>query len=630
LNDFIPSPDNTHDLGTATLRWRTIYCQNLNVSGSAVDVTAYGAVPDAKSITTGSTDSTSTTLTAPANTFVAADAGKTCLIFNQTTYAVIFKGTIATFSSGTTVILSGLPSATISGTALVYWGTDNATAIASALTAAAALTTGPDFSDYVSGQGLNWPNKLGRVRVVFPTTSAGSMYLFGSQLIVAKKVEIDAEAMLFSAVGTKAATDRTWAIVFNAGAHCRRMELHAAGGMGCIFGTTGTGSHTEIGNIFVWKVGTNYDPTLSPKHQTGISINGYDYSIGYIGVKDSACSFYFDCADIYAQTLQSIGAGRRGYYFIGGNKVRIDQAILDEVVGTGFELDLTGGLQSAEFLVNLDGFNSGTSGMTYMADIGINGSASGVNASRFTLNARNTGGAVVRIANNRDCDYRITASNFYAGSETARVITKVIEYGTGNILSLKVDVSYDTNIASLFSGTQYGELRVVADTGTGKLYSANTQVFETTSTLNKSIALSPFSAATAHGDATLYWAYNGTIGATTARAGTFTTLTTGGAITPNGSFSQGTAFKFASVTTGSIAGAASAAVTLTFSGVFTNSAWMPVCSLLEATTTTSTIRIHHIESITNTTNATVVVRIVNDDAVNAKTGTLYCYGTSGP
>ena len=98
----------------------------------------------------------------------------------------------------------------------------------------------------------------------------------------------------------------------------------------------------------------------------------------------------------------------------------------------------------------------------------------------------------------------------------------------------------------------------------------------------------------------------------------------------NGSVSQGTAFKFASVTTGSIAGASSAAVTLTFSGVFTNSAWMPTCSLLEATTTTSTIRIHHIESITNTTNATVVVRIVNDDAVTAKTGTLYCTGVSGP
>ena len=100
--------------------------------------------------------------------------------------------------------------------------------------------------------------------------------------------------------------------------------------------------------------------------------------------------------------------------------------------------------------------------------------------------------------------------------------------------------------------------------------------------------------------------------------------------TTNGGLGQGTAFKFASVTTGSIAGGASAAVTLTFSGVFKNAAWMPVCSLLEATTTTSTIRIHHVESITNTTNATVVVRIVNDDGAVAKTGTLYCYGVSGP
>jgi hypothetical protein len=64
--------------------------------------------------------------------------------------------------------------------------------------------------------------------------------------------------------------------------------------------------------------------------------------------------------------------------------------------------------------------------------------------------------------------------------------------------------------------------------------------------------------------------------------------------------------------------------------VFTNAAWMPVCSVLEATAGTDTLRLHHIESITNTTNATVTVRIVNDSGAAARTGTLYCTGVSGP
>lgn len=103
---------------------------------------------------------------------------------------------------------------------------------------------------------------------------------------------------------------------------------------------------------------------------------------------------------------------------------------------------------------------------------------------------------------------------------------------------------------------------------------------------------------------------------------------TDGQVIINRRLGQGTAWKAASVTTGSISAGSSAAVTLTFSGVFTSAAWLPMCSVLEATTSTSTLRIHHIESITNTTNATAVVRIVNDDGGSAHTGTLYCYGVS--
>jgi hypothetical protein len=148
------------------------------------------------------------------------------------------------------------------------------------------------------------------------------------------------------------------------------------------------------------------------------------------------------------------------------------------------------------------------------------------------------------------------------------------------------------------------------------------------------LGIMPLANATPFGKAGKTWAAVGTlqgaVGGVTPAAGAFTTVSTSTSLTVNGSVSQGTAFKFASITTGSITASSSAAVTLTFSGVFTNAAWMPVCSVLEATASTVTLRLHHIESITNTTNATVVVRVVNDDGGGAHTGVLYCTGVSGP
>lgn len=86
--------------------------------------------------------------------------------------------------------------------------------------------------------------------------------------------------------------------------------------------------------------------------------------------------------------------------------------------------------------------------------------------------------------------------------------------------------------------------------------------------------------------------------------------------------SQNTGIKHGRVTTGSIGAGLSAAVTLTWGGsAFADTSYTVNCSVLEATTTTSTIRVHHIESVTTTT---AVVRLVNDDGSNAKTGVLHC------
>jgi len=82
-------------------------------------------------------------------------------------------------------------------------------------------------------------------------------------------------------------------------------------------------------------------------------------------------------------------------------------------------------------------------------------------------------------------------------------------------------------------------------------------------------------------------------------------------------------FKHQSVTTGAIGAAADAAITLTWTQAFADASYDPQCSVLEATASTVTLRLHHIES---KAAASVVVRVVNDDPANPHTGTLYCTG----
>lgn len=92
-------------------------------------------------------------------------------------------------------------------------------------------------------------------------------------------------------------------------------------------------------------------------------------------------------------------------------------------------------------------------------------------------------------------------------------------------------------------------------------------------------------------------------------------------VTNAGVGNNGAAFKHGRVTTGSVGAGASAAVTLTWTTAFADANYTVTCSLAEATASTSTLRLHHLESVAA---GSVVARVVNDDGVNPKTGTLHC------
>jgi Right handed beta helix region len=97
----------------------------------------------------------------------------------------------------------------------------------------------------------------------------------------------------------------------------------------------------------------------------------------------------------------------------------------------------------------------------------------------------------------------------------------------------------------------------------------------------------------------------------------------GGMTIGHGISSDGSGLKHQFVLTGQLAPGTSAAVDLTWATPFADANYDPQCNVLDSTTGTAALRVHHIESITQ---YYVIVRVVNDDAANPHSGTLYCLG----
>jgi len=157
-DNLIPSATG-YDLGSATARWDG-YFQNMDISGTlslagaisglgVVYPATYGAVGDGRAVTSAVATASNTTLVdTTASPWVAADVGKTIVLYGQT-YSPGFVTTIASFTDSAHIVLTAAP--TLSGSCNAVWGTDDSTAIANA---AAAITARGNVSRLHFPQGI--------------------------------------------------------------------------------------------------------------------------------------------------------------------------------------------------------------------------------------------------------------------------------------------------------------------------------------------------------------------------------------------------------------------------------------------------------------------------------------------
>jgi hypothetical protein len=104
--------------------------------GQVFNVKAYGATGNGNLVADGAISSGSHSLTSSTANFSSADIGKLVVVFGAGSGGANLATTISSVTNSTTVVLTASAGTTVSG-AVVRWGTDDTSAINSAITAAA-------------------------------------------------------------------------------------------------------------------------------------------------------------------------------------------------------------------------------------------------------------------------------------------------------------------------------------------------------------------------------------------------------------------------------------------------------------------------------------------------------------
>lgn len=422
----------------------------------AVDVRDFGAIPDAKGIYDIVCTSGSPTATSATANFTAADVGKQIKIYDIANAAYVFRGTISARNSATSITLSGNATASCSsGNGYGYYGTNNATAINNALTAAAAMVQS-------TINGPNFPHGTGQIRVTFPIDYRGSGYLFNSTLTPGRNVVIDADAMLFNNCGNGAA-DRAWALT-GTGWHIKKLVIAHNGGMGIDMGTLAENSSTVIEDLQQWTVGVNYDGGATPNAHVALRMTGYDFTIVKNWSKGGNIAFHMDqVSDVFcAMPMELIGAS------VSVQATSVENATVNWVTDTGsFLAAAIDGSRNSRYYGRA--FSVVATALTYGIQIGEYDAGNKCRGLLVDYIGQRTGGVGSKISNCEDSILRQILTNAALFSASGQNITGGITYGSGNNECLIVEQTRDGAISTVSSGTVAGILKDQSD-GAETLY----------------------------------------------------------------------------------------------------------------------------------------------------------------
>lgn len=446
LNNFLSvehNSDGTHEIPGVSAE---AISQKVSQGTLVFNVKDYGAKGDAKRLRGVSASSGGTTVTASDASFTSADIGKKLVVYSEDGAGSIRS--ISAVNSATQVTLNGSVGITVSGNAgyLVY-GSDDTSAIASALNAAK-----PGGIDVTVGP--NMPMGVGFARVLLAADSNDGGYLITGQLSVPSGVVLDSPAMVFNALADRYDP----AIVLKPYAFCETVSLECLFGAGIQAGEDGAEqAHIRMGNLRFWHVGVETEGGGAQRSQDALTLLGYHFEIESIFCKGGVRTVYHNPgSDAIVNYAYAIGS-KTGVKISGGNQIAYSKLFLDTCGPDGGG---TNGVEIDDFASNISmdiqAFQvTGTAHeLDYVVALGFN--STNVNKDiRLSIQANNTGGAILHMARTQEAAISIIGSNAQFPSGANLPITTAVVYGAGNTGINAVSAMLETSITPS-SGTQQG------------------------------------------------------------------------------------------------------------------------------------------------------------------------------
>ena len=414
------------------------------------NVKDYGALGDGKRLTGVTSSSASASVTVSTGTFTNADIGKIAAVYTNGAAGTIT--TIQSVQSATQITLATSAGITTS-VGLIVFGTDNSTAIQSAINAAA---TSLNFeSSFVTNP--NQPMGMGNALVTVPSGTSQATYMITTHLTIPAGVAFDCTGIIVNALADRFDP----CIVVQPYGIARRLFVEALFGAGVQAGTVSNSqAHVWLGDVRVWHVGTSIEVSGLLRSQDGLILLGYHFEVGGVFIKGGYHGIYHnagsDCAVNYAYVVGC----KTGVHMNISNQVHYSSMFVDSCTGVNAPF---GGLvidnACSNIYANVQAFEVIGTSTSCNPVVGIGQINSGVNKDIvLDIQANNTGGVALAIANTQEATIRLHAGNTQFASGVNNPITTAVVYGSGVSTPIQIEANLSGSITP-FSGTVIGTYR---------------------------------------------------------------------------------------------------------------------------------------------------------------------------
>lgn len=311
--------------------------------------------------------------------------------------------------------------------------TDDASAITAAIAAIATLVN----------QNTGDVNQRRRS---MPLVFSHKIYKVVSQIVVTAGVMIDCEGGL---ILNALVSTTTFPMVFNAGSHCRELNINAAGGSGVQLGVAGAYCDMLIGNVRVANAGTGTSIIGCRIVGNKFEVNNIEVNGGNVGI-DFGDGTTNGARLVTMESLKSTLSATGVRFPSNSEHVILANALIDTPTVAAMAIDGSRSLKLHATIVGDD-----TAGTPCSSGYAVNiGSTAAVSDLELNISVNNTAfvdnavGTAVRIANCSQSNIYLSASRATLSTGNTHRLKNGVEYGTGNSNTVVVNVNLDSAITT--------------------------------------------------------------------------------------------------------------------------------------------------------------------------------------